>query len=67
MLVAGLVISTSKATTDSSVEKNNPHHNEGSQQLHPQTPGPLYEELQQISTPEHQELKENVAYGSIII
>ena len=62
---------TSKAS-DSSVEENNPHqHKEGSQQLHPQTstPGPLYEELQQRSTPEHQdlvELKENVAYGPII-
>ena len=51
---------TSKAEGD----ENN---NEGSQ--HPQTPGPLYEELQQRSTPEHQdlvELKENVAYGPII-
>ena len=41
--------------------------NEGSQ--HPQTPGPLYEELLK-STPEHQdlvELKENVAYGPIIV
>ena len=40
---------------------------EGSQL--PPTPGPLYEELQQRSTPEHQdlvELKENVAYGPII-
>ena len=44
--------------------KKNSCHNEGSQ-----TPGPLYEELQQRSTPEHQdlvELKENVAYGPII-
>ena len=60
---------TSKAP-DSSVEENNPHqHNKESQQLHPQTPGPLYEELQQRSTPEHQdlvELKENVAYGPIV-
>jgi hypothetical protein len=35
----------------------------------PQTPGPLYEELLR-STPEHQdlvELKENVAYGPIIV
>ena len=35
----------------------------------PPTPGPLYEELQQRSTPEHQdlvELKENVAYGPIM-
>ena len=41
--------------------------NEGSQL--PPTPGPLYEELQQRSTPEHQdlvELKENVAYGPIV-
>ena len=40
---------------------------EGSQL--PPTPGPLYEELQQRSTPEHQdlvELKENVAYGPIV-
>ena len=58
---------TCKAS-DSSVEENNPHrHNEGSQL--PQTPGPLYEELQQRSTPEHQdpvELKENIAYGPIV-
>ena len=41
--------------------------NEGSQL--PPTPGSLYEELQQRSTPEHQdlvELKENVAYGPIV-
>ena len=41
-------------------------HNKGSQ--HPQTPGPQYEELQQESTLEHQdlvELKESVAYGPI--
>ena len=41
--------------------------NEGSQL--PQTPGPLYEELQQRSIPEHQdlvELKENIAYGPIV-
>ena len=34
----------------------------------PQTPGPLYEELQPQSTPEYQdlvELKENVAYRPI--
>ena len=54
---------TRKATSDSSVEENT----EGSQL--PPTPGPLYEELQQRSTPEHQdlvELKENVAYGPIV-
>ena len=47
--------------------KEKSRHDEGSQQ--PQTPGPLYEELQQKSTLEHQdlvELKENVAYGPII-
>ena len=58
---------TRKAASDSSVEENNLCHNEGSQL--PQTPGPLYEELQQKSTPEHQdlvELKENVAYGPIV-
>ena len=52
---------TSKTEDD---EKNN----EGSQL--PQTPGPLYEELKQRSTPESQELvelKENVAYGPIIV
>ena len=35
---------------------------------HPQTLGPLYEELQPKSTPEYQdlfELEENVAYGPI--
>ena len=34
----------------------------------PQTPGPLYEELQMKSTTEHEhlvELKDNVAYGPI--
>ena len=58
---------TRKAASDSSVEENNPCHNEGSQL--PQTSGPLYEELQQKSIPEHQdlvELKENVAYGPIM-
>ena len=58
---------TRKTASDSSAEENNPCHNEGSQL--PPTPGPLYEELQQRSTPEHQdlvELKENVAYGPII-
>ena len=63
---------TSKAEDDS-VDENNPHrHNEGSQLQ--QTPGPLYYEeveLQQESTPEHQdqlvEIKENVAYGPIIV
>ena len=57
---------TRKATSDSSAEENT-GPNEGSQL--PPTPGPLYEELQQRSTPEHQdlvELKENVAYGPII-
>ena len=52
---------TSKAMPEESC-----HNDIGS--LHPQTPGPLYEELQQRSTPEHQdlvELKENVAYGPI--
>ena len=59
---------TSNAS-DSSVEESNPHqHNEESQL--PQPPGPLYEELRQRSIPEHQdlvELKENVAYGPIIV
>ena len=57
---------TSKALTVDSAEKN-PRPNEGSAPL-PQTPGPLYEELQLNSTPEHEglvELKENVAYGPI--
>ena len=47
--------------------ENDEKINEGSQL--PPTPGPLYEELQQRSTPEHQdlvELKENVAYGPIV-
>ena len=51
--------------TSYSAEKS-ASHNEQSQL--PQTPGPLYEELQPKSTPEHQdlvELKENVAYGPI--
>ena len=55
---------TRKAASDSS----NTGPNEGSQL--PPTPGPLYEELQQRSTPEHQdlvELKENVAYRPIIV
>ena len=49
-------------------DENNTGPSEGSQL--PPTPGPLYEELQQRSTPEHQdlvELKENVAYGPIVI
>ena len=57
---------TSRATSNSSAEENT-GPNEGSQL--PPTPGPLYEELQQRSTPEHQdlvELKENVAYGPIV-
>ena len=45
----------SKATSDSESVEKNTCHIEQSQQ--PQTPGPLYEELQ---------LKENVAYGPII-
>ena len=57
-----------KLTSYSLIEENNLYqHNEGSQL--PSTPGPLYEELQQRSTPEHQdlvELKENVAYGPTI-
>jgi hypothetical protein len=55
---------TRKAEDD---EKNS-HHSERSQL--PQTPGPLYEELQPKSTPERQdlvELKENIAYGPIIV
>ena len=55
---------TSKATSDPA--ENNASHNEQSQL--PQTPGPLYEELQPKSTPEHEDLvklKENVAYGPI--
>ena len=51
----------------SHASKENSCHNEGHQQ--PQTPGPLYEELQQESTLEHHqdlvELKANVAYGPI--
>ena len=57
---------TRKVASDSSVEENT-GPNEGSQL--PPTPGPLHEELQQRSTPEHQdlvELKENVAYGPIV-
>ena len=56
-----------KAASDSSADHEENTTNEGSQR--PQTPGPLYEELQQKSTPEHQdliELKENVAYGPIV-
>ena len=54
---------TSKAMSDPA---NNSCCNEGSQL--PQTPGPLYKELQPKSTLEYQdlvELKENVAYGPI--
>ena len=57
---------TRKTASDLSVDENT-GPSEGSQL--PPTPGPLYEELQR-STPEHQdlvELKENVAYGPIII
>ena len=50
--------------------KKNAHIEQSHDQL-PQTPGPLYEELQpSTSTPECQdlvELKENVAYGPIAI
>ena len=55
-----------KAASNSSVDENT-GPSEGSQL--PPTPGPLYEELQQRSTPEHQdlvELKENVAYGPVV-
>ena len=57
---------TRKAASDLSAEENT-GPNEGSQL--PPSSGPLYEELQQRSTPEHQdlvELKENVAYGPIV-
>jgi hypothetical protein len=56
-----------KQSRTSTAEVKNSHHNEGSQL--PQTPGPLYEEVLK-STPEHQdlvELKENVAYGPILL
>ena len=56
-----------KAASDSSADYEENAAKEGSQL--PPTPGPLYEELQQRSTPEHQdlvELKENVAYGPIV-
>ena len=55
---------TSKAMSDPA--EKNAGHNEQSQL--PQTPGPLYEELQPKSSLEHEdlvELKENVAYGPI--
>ena len=45
---------TSKATSDPA--KKNACHSEGFQL--PQTPGPLYEELQPKSTPEHEDLVE---------
>ena len=68
MLVADLVRNTCKQSrTRKSTSAENTGPSEGSQL--PPTPGPLYEELQQRSTPEHQdlvELKENVAYGPII-
>ena len=56
----------SRATSDS-VEKNSCNYKES--QL-PQTPGPLCEELQMKSTPEHDQLVDlkeniNVAYGPI--
>ena len=53
-------------TSNSSAEENTSRDSEGSQ---PQTPGPLYDELSR-STSQHQdlvELKENVAYGPIIM
>ena len=54
--------SRTSEVSDSSDEDNNPpRQNEGYQ--HPQIPGPLYEELQQKSISEHQdlvELKDNV-------
>ena len=57
-----------KLTSNSSADnEENLGHNEGSQL--PPAPGPLYVELQQRSTPEHQdlvELKENIAYGPIV-
>ena len=56
---------TRKAISDSA-EENNLRHIVGSE--HSQTPGSLYEELEQRSTSEHQdlvELNENVAYGPI--
>jgi hypothetical protein len=59
---------TRKATSDSSIEENTSYNVMEQSQLQ-QTAGPLYEELLR-STPEHQdlvELKENVAYGPIIV
>ena len=63
---------TSKAALDSSVEENNPHHNQGSQllQFKPQDlcTNNLYN--RDLRTPEHHnlvELKENVAYVKIIM
>jgi hypothetical protein len=55
----------SEVISDSSAEENS-RRNEGAQL--PQTSGPLYEELQLKSTPEHQdlvELEENVAYEEL--
>ena len=59
--------SRTRKAISNSPEENNLRHIEGSE--HSQTPGPLYEELEQRSTSEHQdqvELKENVAYGPIV-
>ena len=73
MFVVGLVMNTTNHIQvkqhlhDSSADENNSRHSEGSHV--PQPSGPLYEELQPKSTPEHQdlfELKENVAYGPIV-
>jgi hypothetical protein len=57
----------SRKAEDDLAEENTSRPNEGSQL--PQTPGPLYEELQPKSAPEYQdwvELKDNVAYGPIV-
>ena len=58
-----------QSCTISDPAKKNAHIEQSHDQI-PQTPGPLYEELQPSpSTPECQdlvELKENVAYGPII-
>ena len=59
---------TRKPVSDSLVEENTSRDIEGSQL--PPIKGPLYEELQPKSTPEHQdlvEMKENVAYGPVAV
>ena len=59
-------VNRSSHTSKTMLEENTFHNDIGC--LHPQTPGPLFEDLQQKSTPEHHdlvELKENVAYGPI--